>query len=330
MKKTLKTIVAFTLLLSIVFTFAACSSQGNQGQGKVVIYTNGDEEAIASMQNALNSAGYEENYILQSYGTSELGGKLIAEGDTIDANIVTMSSYFIESAQEKNNMFVDLGFDTNALEEYPSYYTPILAITGGLFANENAIKEENLTMPTSIKDLTKPEYQDLVSIPNIMDSSTAWLLTQAIVSEYGEEEGQEILGKLIENSGPHIESSGSGPIKKVRAGEVAVGFGLRHQAVADNLSGLPIEYIDPTEGNFSLVEAIAVVNKDEEITELAQEMAQVIVKDARKDLIEYYPVALYDGETVDAENKPNNPKKFEKPLTVDILKEHQELFKNAK
>ena len=36
---------------------------------------------------------------------------------------------------------------------------------------------------------------------------------------------------VYKNAGPHIESSGSAPLKKVRAGEVAVGFGLRHQAV---------------------------------------------------------------------------------------------------
>lgn len=185
-------------------------------------------------------------------------------------------------------------------------------------------------MPQTIKDLTKAEFKGLVSIPNIMDSSTGWLLTQAIINEYGEEEGEKILGKLIENSGPHVEGSGSGPIKKVRAGEVAVGFGLRHQAVADKISGLPIEYIDPGEGNFSLVEAIAVVKKDDEINQLAQEMTEVIIKEARKNLIKNYPVALYQGEEVSEENKPSNPKKFKKTLTVDILKEHQEFFNNAK
>lgn len=330
MKRMLKIIVLCTLLLSVLFMMSGCESQSIKGEEAVVIYTNGDEEAIASMEDALKAQGYEDKYILQSYGTSELGGKLIAEGNKIDANIVTMSSYFIESAENKNNMFVNLGFDTNSLEEYPSYYTPILGITGSLFVNENIIKEEELTMPTSIKDLTKPEFEGLVSIPNIMDSSTGWLLIQAIMSEYGEEEGQDILSELIKNCGPHLESSGSGPIKKVRAGEVAVGFGLRHQAVADNISGLPIQYVDPTEGNFSLIEGIAVVDKDKEITKLAQEMAQVIVNNSRENLIKYYPVALYAGETVNDENKPNNPKKFEKPLTVDILKEHQEFFRNSK
>ena len=137
--------------------------------------------------------------------------------------------------------------------------------------------------------------------------------------------------KIIENCGPHIEASGSGPIKKVRVGEVAVGFGLRHQAVADKLSGKPIEYIDPFEGNFSLTESIAVVNKKNgEKLKLAEAMVKVIVEKSRVDLIKIYPVALYKKETVLDIYKPANQKKFKLPLTVELLQKHQEFFKSAK
>ncbi|MBA9028026.1 extracellular solute-binding protein [Peribacillus huizhouensis] len=330
MFKNMKKMMITLFSLCLVFTLVACNSQKEAGAKKVVIQTNGDEEAVAAMESALKNAGYEGKYILQSLGTSELGGKLMAEGDQIDANLVTMSSYFLESAQEQHPMFADLAFETGALEKYPSFYTPVLANTGSIFVNTEVIKQKGLTMPTSIKDLTKPEYKDLVSIPNIMDSSTGWLLVQAIISKYGEAEGKTILHDLIANSGPHLESSGSGPIKKVQAGEVAAGFGLRHQAVVAKESGAPIDYIDPIEGNFSLTESIAVVKKDDETTKLAMKMAEVIIKDARKDLLQYYPVALYEGETVSDTHKPSHSMKFEKPLTVDLLKQHQEFFNSAK
>ena len=44
----------------------------------MVIYTNGDEEAVAAMETSLKNAGYEGQYLVQSMGTSELGGKLMA------------------------------------------------------------------------------------------------------------------------------------------------------------------------------------------------------------------------------------------------------------
>ena len=324
--------------LSLAVALAGCSNTPKDEANKatteeakqVVILTNGDEEAVASMENALKGAGYEGQYVFQSLGTSELGGKLMAEGDKIEANLVTMSSYFVESAQEKHHMFTDLTFKTNALEQYPSYYTPILANTGAIFVNTEVMKEKGLPTPTSIKDLTKPEFKGLVSIPNIMDSSTAWLLIQAIITQYGEEEGKTILHDLVANVGPHLESSGSGPIKKVQAGEVAAGFGLRHQAVLAKEQGLPIDYIDPTEGNFSLTESVAVVKKDDATTELAMKMAETIIKDARKELLTYYPVALYEGETVSDIHKPAHSMKFEKPLTVELLEQHQQFFNSAK
>ncbi|HWR05393.1 extracellular solute-binding protein [Sporomusa sp.] len=327
MKKIVKTLMLGLMLFSMLFAVAGCSGKSAQ---KVVIYTNADKEAVEAMQNSLNTAGYEGKYVLQTLGTSELGGKLMAEGDKIEANLVTMSSYFIDSAQKKHNMFTDLNFETKALAQYPAYYAPILANTGAIFVNTQVIKEKNLPMPKSVKDLTKDEYKGLVSIPNIMNSSTAWLLVQSIISEYGEVEGKIVLNKLIQNCGPHIETSGSGPIKKVRAGEVAAGFGLRHQAVADKAAGKLIDYIDPVEGNYSLTEAIAVVKKpDTATTQLAMEMAKVIITKARPELIKFYPVALYQSETIGESNKPGNPKVYAKPLTVELLEEHQNFFKAA-
>ncbi|MFJ8236440.1 extracellular solute-binding protein [Ureibacillus sp. NPDC094379] len=328
MFKSMKKVMVSVGALSLVTVLGACSA--SSGEDEVVIYTNGDEEAVVAMENALDGAGYEGQYLVQSLGTSELGGKLLAEGDQIEADLVTMSSYFVESAQEQHSMFKDLAFEINSLEEYPSYYTPILSNTGAIFVNTEVLKENGLEMPTSIKDLTKTEYSGLVSIPNIMDSSTAWLLIQAVISEYGEEEGKTILKELMANVGPHLESSGSGPIKKVQAGEVAVGFGLRHQAVEAKESGAPIDFIDPTEGNFSLTESLAVVDKEDETTDIAMEMAEVIIGDAREELLSHYPVALYEGETVDDVNKPAHSKKFEEPLTVELLEQHQEFFNSAK
>ena len=105
------------------------------------------------MTNALNNNGYEGKYIIQSFGTSELGGKLLAESKNIEADLVTMSSYYVDTAQEKNNMFADLGFETKTIDEYPEYQTPLTALQGTLIVNTELLKEKNLEAPTSIKDL---------------------------------------------------------------------------------------------------------------------------------------------------------------------------------
>ena len=321
-----KLLLVLLSLALVISTLAGCMSGGNKNQ-EVIMYTNADQEAVESMKKALDDNGYAGKYILQSFGSSELGGKMFAEGKTLEADLLAMSSFYIESAQEQHDMFADLTFQTGALGKYPAYYTPILGNTGAIFVNTTMLEEKGLDYPTSIKDLTDPKYAGLISIPDIMHSTTAWLLVQSIINEYGTEEGAEVARKLVENCGPHIESSGSGPIKKVRAGEVAIGYGLRHQAVADKQAGMPIDFIDPTEGNFSLTESVAVLKRDDKVKEqMAMDMAEVIIKHARADLITYYPVSLYEGETVSGDNVPKYDTVFNLPLTVDLLEEHRQFF----
>ena len=72
----------------------------------------------------------------------------------------------------------------------------------------------------------------------------------------------------------------------------------------------------------------ALVDKGDKTNPNAQKMAETIIVHARPELLKYYPVALYKGETVSAENKPANPKLFKEPLTVELLEAHQKLVKS--
>ena len=319
-------VMGISFLVTIVLSvFICCASfVFGKGDSKVVIYSNADEEALTAIEHALDESGYQGQYILQSFGTSELGGKLMVEGGNLEADLVTMSSYYLETAQAEHNMFLDLTYDTNTLQQYPSYYAPVTALEGALFVNTEAMQELNLPMPTSIADLADPIYAGVISVPDITGSSTAWLMVQAIIDTYGnDQEGQAIMQGIIQNAGPHLEGSGSGPIKKVHAGEVAIAFGLRHQAVADKNEGLPIDYIDPAEGNYMLTESVAVLDKGDHTNPLAMKMAQVITTQAREELIQVYPVALYEGETLNTSLDCGNVKTFSSPLTLELLKQHQ-------
>lgn len=313
--------------MSLLALFSGCSKKSAEKQ--VIIYSNADDEAVVSVKKALDSNGYEGKYIFQSFGTSELGGKLFAEGSDIEADLITMSSFYIESAQKMNNMFKTLEFERNQVIKTPDFYTPLLALQGAVIVNTKLLQENNLPYPKSIRDIGNPEYKDLVSVVDPMGSTTAWLMVQALISAYGEDGAKEALKAIYKNAGPHLELSGSGPIKKIRAGEVAVGFGLRHQAVRDKKAGLPIDFVDPTEGNFTLTESVAVINK-KKYNPLAMEMAECIIKNARADIIKDYPVVLYEGETVDEENQATNAKVFSEPLTTELLRKHQELSESCK
>lgn len=145
------------------------------------------------MKAALDNNGYKDQYIFQTFGTSELGGKILAEGKNIEADMITMSTFYVESAQDQNQMFKDLAFDVKTLDEFPSYCAPITAQEGTIIVNTELMQENNLTMPTSLKDLAKPEYKGMISVTDIASSSTAWLLIQGLISAYGEDGAKEVL-----------------------------------------------------------------------------------------------------------------------------------------
>ncbi|WP_195267878.1 extracellular solute-binding protein [Eubacterium sp. 1001713B170207_170306_E7] len=323
MNKLVKALTAGLLIAATALTAAGCSTAS--ADNRVVIYSNADDEALTAMENALTTGGYEGQYIIQSFATSELGGRMMAEGAKIEADLVTMSTYYLDTAQKESGIFSDLSFDHTTLSgDSPAYSSPITAQEGAIMVNTEVMKAQNLPAPASIKDLANPQYAGQISIPDIEGSSTGWLLVQAVIGAYGETQGAEIMTGIIRNAGPHMESSGSGPFKKVKAGEVALAFGLRHQAVAAKNEGLPIDYIDPSEGSYSLTESIAVINKGNQSNAKAMEMAECIVKNARTELLNTYPLPLYPGETADPVLCTKNPRIFPEALTVDLLQRHQE------
>lgn len=308
---------------------AGCGSQssGDTAGEEVIIYSNADEEAVEVIQEVLDKAGFAGQYIFQSFGTGELGGRLLAEGKNIEADMVTMSSFYIESAQSKNPMFKALGFMANPQIATPNYYAPILSFTGAILLNTKEMEVNNLPIPTSAKDLANPIYKNQISMVDPNGSSTGWLFVQDIAAEYGTDaEGQQIMNAIRDNAGPNLELSGSGPLKKVMAGEVPIGFGLRHQAVANKAKGLPIDFVDPSEGNYTLTESVAVIDKGEKTNPKAMKMAELIVTKARLGLLEIYPNIVYDGETVAAENQIDNSKTYPELLTAELLDKHRAFF----
>lgn len=329
-----KKYLAYSLMVVMGLSIlSGCSSvSGNTAGAKdqVVIYSNADDEAITAMKHALDSNGYEGKYIVQGFGTSELGGKLLAEGKNLEADLVTMSTFYLQSAQDANQMFLPLDFDVNTLEEFPDYCAPITSQEGAILLNTQLLKQEGLPRPESIKDLADPVYNGHLAVTDIQSSSTAWLLIQALVDSYGEDGAEQILSEIYQNAGDHIETSGSGPLKLCRAGEIAVGFGLRHQAVADKANGLPIDFADPTEGNFSLTESVSVLDKGDKTNSLAMDMAQCIIENGRKELQQTYPNPLYDGESSDTANQSAYPRTFKEPLTFELFQKHQQISENAK
>lgn len=172
------TLSGILAVLLVAFGFGAFSGTA-AADGQVVIYTNADDEAVTAFQNALNANGFENKYVIQSFGTSELGGKLLAEGRALEADLITMSSYYVDSAQERNHMFADLtDVESQLLEDSsnstaPAYRRPTTVQEGAIFYNTTVLRDEGLPVPQSLAYLADPVYAGQISVTDMEGSSTA-------------------------------------------------------------------------------------------------------------------------------------------------------------
>ncbi len=236
--------LACSLSLSVL---AGCGAKAADEQ--VIIYSNADDEAITAMSNALDANGYEGRYIFETFGTSELGGKLLAEGTNLEADLVTMSTFYLQSAQEQNGMFLPLEFDVNTLEAVPDYTAPITSQEGAIILNTEVLAEAGLDKPASLQDLADPKYAGQVAVTDIQSSSTAWLMSSRRLSpRMARTAPRRCCTASMKMRATISNPLGLAPLKLCRAGEVAIGFGLRHQAVADKADGLPDRFRRPDGG----------------------------------------------------------------------------------
>ena len=58
------------------------------------------------------------------------------------------------------------------------------------------MESENLPVPTRLQDLADPVYEGQIAVTDILSSSTAWLMIQALVDAYGEDGAEEVLSGI--------------------------------------------------------------------------------------------------------------------------------------
>ena len=103
-------------------------------------------------------------------------------------------------------------------------------------------------MPKTYEDLLNPVYKNLVAMPDPKSSGTGFFFLRNLVNEMGEEKAYDYIDQLAVNIKQFTES-GSGPVKLLIQGEIAIGLGLTFQAVNEFNNGNDFEIIEPEYGS---------------------------------------------------------------------------------
>lgn len=301
------------LIFVISFVLTGCS---NGVEEKVVFYSNADDDAVEIIEATLDENGFKGMYEIQTFGSSETYAKLDSEGASTNADVVLLSNFYLNDLASNNeDMFVPVEVDNSSLNEQfvDEMFYPMIANRGVLFYNTAELKELGLNAPTSIKDLTEPQYSGKISLPDMNQSTTGWLMVQSVIDGYDDNISKEIFKGLKLNAGNHLESSGSSPSKKVNVGEVVIGYGLKHLVVDND----KLTIVEPIEGSYAIVDSYGVINGDQQ--ELAQEMVAVLASEAKAKLLEIYPIDYESDELSDV-------KFFDPKLSYELLTEHKNLW----
>jgi iron(III) transport system substrate-binding protein len=203
------------------------------------------------------------NWVRDSTGV--MTAKLLAEKNNPQADVVwgvaatsllllkgeeMLEPYAPQGVEELDPKFVD--------KASPPSWVGMDAYVAALCFNTVEAGKLGLAAPKSWKDLTKPEYQGHVVMPNPASSGTGFLDVSAWIQMFGEEEAWSFMDGLHQNIAAYT-LSGSKRCMMAAAGETVIGVSFEFPGAKAKAAGAPIDIIFPEEGSGWEAEATAII-----------------------------------------------------------------------
>lgn len=310
MKKTrrlLGTVCAIIFIITMFSAFCGCDSN----KERVLIYTSSEDFKIEYMTKRLNEKFPEYEIIIEYISTGNHAAKLLAEGTSTDCDITHSLEYAYLSQLESRAILACLS--SYEMDNYvddvklSDNYIIELRSSGSIIINTDVLKEKGLKEPTSYADLLKPEYKNLISMPNPKASSTGYMFFKSLVNAWGEEEALQYFDELTKNILAYT-SSGSGPVKALVQGEVAIGLGMTAQAVTEINNGSPLKILFFEEGAPVTLYGQSII-KGKETRESVKRVFDYLVNEYNYENNEkFFPEKIFKDKDYEVKNYPANIK----------------------
>lgn len=217
--------------------------------GSITVYTAlEDDEVHDYIAQAEKDLPDIEIHVLR-LSTGNLSARIVAEANNPHADVIWGQAVTdLLDPKIYNQLAV---YHAKGEDKLPKQYRDSdwrwFAATGYMAAfcvNKAVLKQKNLPMPHSYKDLTKPEYKGEVIMPSPASSGTGYLQIIPFLQDMGWKKGFGFLQKLAKNI-PRFTGSGSGPCKAARRGEYAVGVTFAFPTMQSIWIGYPVKMVIP-------------------------------------------------------------------------------------
>ncbi len=274
---------------------------------EVTVYTAFETDILAKYKSAFEKENpdVQINWVRDSTGI--MTAKLLAEKNNPQAEVVwglAGSSMALLKEEGILKAYTPEGVDQlraelNDPQDDQAWYGND-AFFNAICFNEIVAEQHNLSMPESWEDLTKPEYQGHISMPNPASSGTGYMQVSAWLQNMGDDQAWEFMSRLDDNIA-HYTHSGSKPCVEAGMGEVAIGISMASRGAKLMTQGAPLAVITP-DGIGWESEAVGLV-KD---SAAAQRVIDWSISKAANELyVEMYPVVGHKDVEATVENFPN-------------------------
>lgn len=302
MKKVLILLIAVTLLFAVL--------ADTESKDSIVICSSQEQFRSDEMQAQLNARFPDKNIIVMYMATGKAAAKIYAEGENTEVDIlVGMETGYLNKIQDS---LADISGVSNipymegvTVEDNNGLWVTWERQAGAIVINRDILDKYGLEAPTCLSDLLKPEYKGLIAMPDPKSSGTGYFFYKSWVNTMGQEGALEFVDQLYGNLKQFTES-GSGPIKLLKQGEIAIGLALTFQAVNEQNDGQPFDIIFPEQGSPYSLTGTAVIQGHQE-KEGVMEVFDFLANEFLRYDKEYFsPEQIYDGQVNRIENYPQN------------------------
>ncbi len=253
------------IILGCLFSILICTSCKKCKKDRVLIYTSNEDFRIETMKEVFSKELPDIEVVIQYYSTGAHAAKLKAEGKDTPCDIfVGLEVGYTETLTD---LLADLSdYDTsNYLDDIlPNHHKYHIwsKEAGSIIINNKVLKEKNLPKPSSYKDLLNPIYKDLVMMPNPKTSGTGYYFYNNLYNVLGETEALnyfEQLNTIVKQ----FSESGSGPVKALDKGEIAIALGMTFQAITSVNKNPDLEIMYFEEGSPYSLYAMGIISGKE-------------------------------------------------------------------
>lgn len=317
----------FIILLAVTLVFTLLADFG--GKESIVICASAEQFRNDELQEQLSQRFPQYNIIVMYMPTGKAAAKIYAEGEKSEVDIVVglETSYLgkisknLENISGMSQIPYIKGLEA---ENNRNLWVTWERQAGAIVVNRKILDKYGLEAPKTYEDLLKPEYKGLVAMPDPKSSGTGFFFFKSWVNTMGEEGALQYVDKLYGNLKQFTES-GSGPIKLLKQGEIAVGLALTFQAVNEIGNGQPFEIILPESGSPYSLTGTAALKGHMEKPGVSEVFDFIINEFLVYDKEHFSPETIYEGQVNNIPNYPTNIR-YADMTGIEIIQEKERLL----